>query len=59
MGYWDSLHIYEAPDEEMAAMVSLLAREHGANQVESWLALPYERIMKLVEDIEHPTEDEE
>jgi len=59
MGYWDSMHIYEAPDEEMAAMVSLLARNHGANQVESWLAMPYERIMKLVEDIGHVEEDEE
>ncbi len=51
MGYWDSMHIYEAPDEEMAALVSLLAREHGAAQVESWLAMPYERIMRMAENL--------
>jgi len=51
MGYWDSMHIYEAPDEETAAKVSLLTRPYAA-QVESWLALPYEKIVKMSEDIE-------
>ena len=59
MGYWDSMHIYEAPDEEMAALVSLLAREHGAAQVESWLAMPYERIMKMAEGISKTSESDE
>ncbi len=59
MGFWDSMHIYEAPDEEMAALVSLLAREYGAVQVESWLALPYERIMKMAEGISKTTERDE
>ena len=57
MGYWDSMHIYEAPDEEAAALVSLLARAHGAAQVESWLAMPYDRIMKLSEDLICPDEE--
>ena len=57
MGYWDSMHIYEAPDEETAAKVSMLTRSHGAAQVESWLALPYERILKLSEDMECPGGD--
>ena len=51
MGYWDSMHIYEAPDEETAAKVSLLTRPHAA-QVESWLAIPYERILKISEELE-------
>ncbi len=56
MGYWDSMHIYEAPDEEAAAKVSLLTRPYAA-QVESWLALPYEKIMKMTEEMESPGED--
>lgn len=50
MGYWDSMHIYEVPDEETAAIVSLITRNYVA-QVESWLALPYEKVMKLSEKI--------
>jgi len=52
MGYWDSMHIYEAPDEETAAVVSMMTRSYGAAQVESWLALPYERILKISEEME-------
>jgi uncharacterized protein with GYD domain len=57
MGYWDSMHIYEAPDEESAAKVSLLTRPYAA-QVESWLALPYEKVLKLTEEIESSEEGE-
>ena len=56
MGYWDSMHIYEAPDEEAAAKVSLLTRAYCA-QVESWLALPYEKILKIREEIDSPELD--
>jgi uncharacterized protein with GYD domain len=56
MGYWDSMHIYEAPDEESAAKVSLLTRPYAA-QVESWLALPYEKIMKMTEEMDSSGED--
>jgi len=56
MGYWDSMHIYEAPDEESAAKVSLLTRAYCA-QVESWLALPYEKILKIREEIDSPELD--
>jgi uncharacterized protein with GYD domain len=56
MGYWDSMHIYEAPDEETAAKVSLLTRPYAA-QVESWLALPYEKIIKISEEMESDDED--
>ena len=57
MGYWDSMHIYEAPDEESAAKLSLLTRPYAA-QVESWLALPYEKVLKLTEEIESSGQDE-
>ncbi len=50
MGYWDSMHIYEVPDEETAAMVSMITRNYVA-QVESWLALPYEKVMKLSQSL--------
>lgn len=53
MGYWDSMHIYDVPDEETAAMVSLITRNY-VTQVESWLALPYEKVMKLSEKIISP-----
>ncbi len=51
MGYWDSMHIYDAPDDETAAKVSLLTRPYAA-QVESWLALPFEKIIQISEEIE-------
>jgi uncharacterized protein with GYD domain len=52
MGHWDFMDIYEAPDEEIAAKVSLLTRNYGASEVESWLAIPYEKILKLSEEID-------
>jgi uncharacterized protein with GYD domain len=58
MGYWDSMHIYEAPDEESAAKVSLLTRPFAA-QVESWLALPYEKIIKISEQMESDEEKQQ
>jgi uncharacterized protein with GYD domain len=51
LGYWDYMDIYEAPDDETAAKVSIISRSHGAHQVESWIAIPAERILKLTEDI--------
>ena len=51
MGYWDSMHIYEAQDEECAARVSMITRQHGAKEVETWLAIPYEKIVKIAEEL--------
>ncbi len=59
MGYWDSMHIYEAPDEECAAKVSIVTRAHGAAQVETWLAMPYEKVIKMAQEIEPPKKDRE
>jgi hypothetical protein len=45
------MDIYEAPDERTAAKVSLLTRSYVSAQVESWLAIPYEQIMEMTEEI--------
>ena len=49
LGYWDYMDIYEAPDDETAAKVSIISRSHGAHQVENWVAIPADRILKLTE----------
>lgn len=51
LGYWDYMDIYEAPDDETAAKVSIISRSHGAHQVENWVAIPADRILKLTESI--------
>lgn len=51
-GYWDFMDIYEAPDDETADKVSLLSRQHGVHQIESWPALPYEKILELSEEVD-------
>jgi len=52
LGNWDFMDIYEAPDEETAAIVSLLSRTSGAHRVESWVAIPNSRLMEMVEALE-------
>ena len=43
LGHYDFLDIYEAPDEEMAAKVSMISLSNGAFQAESLAAIPYKR----------------
>lgn len=52
LGTWDFMDIYEAPDEESAAIVSLLSRSSGAHHVESWVAIPNSRLMEIADAIE-------
>lgn len=52
LGYWDFMDIYEAPDEETAAKVSLISRAFGAHEVESWCAIPSERLQHLARELE-------
>ena len=52
LGYWDFMDIYEAPDEETAAKVSLISRAFGAHEVESWCAIPSERLQRLARDLD-------
>jgi uncharacterized protein with GYD domain len=51
LGPYDYLDIYEAPDEETAAKVSLISLQTGAFQAESWVAIPYKRFVELAEEI--------
>ena len=51
LGKYDFLDIYEAPDEEAAAKVSMISLSNGAFQAESLVAIPYKRFLELTEEI--------
>lgn len=51
LGPYDFLDIYEAPNEEVAAKVSLISLQSGAFQAESWVAIPYKRFIELTKDV--------
>lgn len=51
LGPFDFLDIYEAPDEESAAKVSLISRDYGAFEAQSLMAIPYRQFLNLVEEI--------
>ncbi|GAB4326315.1 MAG: hypothetical protein Kow0074_20730 [Candidatus Zixiibacteriota bacterium] len=51
LGPYDFLDIYEAPDEETAAKVSMISLANGAEQAQSWMAIPYKRILELASEI--------
>ena len=51
LGKYDFMDIYQAPDEETAAKVSMISLANGALQAESWLAVPYKRFLELTEEI--------
>jgi len=51
LGPYDFLDIYEAPDEEMAAKVSVITQQLGAVKAESWTAIEYNRFLELMDEI--------
>lgn len=51
LGQYDFLDIYEAPDEETAAKVSMISQANGALQSQSLSAIPYKRFLDLVKEI--------
>ena len=51
LGPYDFLDIYEAPDEETAAKVSLISLQTGAFLAESWVVIPYTRFIELADEI--------
>ncbi|MCK4569901.1 MAG: GYD domain-containing protein [Bacteroidales bacterium] len=51
LGQYDFLDIYEAPDVENAAKVSMISRANGALQAESLPAIPYKNFLDLIEEI--------
>ena len=50
LGPYDFLDIYEAPNAEIAAKVSLISLQTGAFLAESWVAIPYKRFVELAEE---------
>jgi uncharacterized protein with GYD domain len=51
LGPYDFMDIFEAPNEEVATKVSMISLAAGALRAESWIALPYNRFLELVEEI--------
>jgi uncharacterized protein with GYD domain len=51
LGPYDFMDIFEAPNEEVAAKVSMITLSTGAFQTESWTAIPYGRFLELVKEI--------
>jgi uncharacterized protein with GYD domain len=51
LGPYDFMDIYEAPDEEEAAKVSMITLANGALKAESWTAIPYQRFVELSKEI--------
>jgi uncharacterized protein with GYD domain len=51
LGPFDFVDIYEAPNAETAAKVSMISLANGALQAESWVALPYQKIVDLAQDL--------
>lgn len=52
LGMWDFMDIYEAPDEQTAVKVSLITRAHGAHVVESWAAIPNDKISEITQEMQ-------
>ena len=51
LGSYDFMDIFEAPDSEAAAKVSILTRSLGAVEAESWTAIPYGEFLNLIHDL--------
>jgi len=51
LGPHDFMDIYEAPDDETAAKVSMISLANGAFHAESWPTIPYKRFVELAEEI--------
>lgn len=51
LGNYDFIDIYEAPDGETAAKVSIISRARGAMHAESLTAIPYKKFLDLTKEI--------
>lgn len=51
LGPFDFMDIYEAPNEEVAAKVSMITMSKGAVKAESWTALPYKRFLEITKEL--------
>jgi len=52
LGGWDFMDIYEAPDSETAAKVSMICGATSAFQTESWTAIPETRLRQLADEVQ-------
>jgi uncharacterized protein with GYD domain len=51
LGPFDFMDIYEAPNEEVAAKVSMITMAKGAVKAETWAALPYKSFLKIAKEL--------
>lgn len=51
LGPFDFLDIYEAPDEETAAKVSIISLSNGAFEAQSLIAIPYKKFLGIIDKI--------
>jgi uncharacterized protein with GYD domain len=51
LGQYDFLDIYEAPDEETAAKLSMISRMSGALYAETLIAIEHKKFIELVNSI--------
>jgi uncharacterized protein with GYD domain len=51
LGPFDFLEIYEAPNEEVAAKVSMITMAKGAVKAETWTALPYKKFLEVAQEL--------
>ncbi len=51
LGPFDFLDIYEAPDQEVAAKVSMITMSKGAVEAETWTALPYKKFLEVAKQL--------
>ena len=51
LGPFDFLDIYEAPDEETAAKVSMISLSNGAFEAQSLIAIPYKKFLNIIDKI--------
>ena len=51
LGQYDFIDIYEAPDHETAANVSMISQANGAFHAESLTAIPYKSFLELTKEI--------
>jgi uncharacterized protein with GYD domain len=47
LGRYDFLDVFEAPNESVAAEVSLLTAAVGSATTETWTAIPYDRFVQI------------
>ena len=57
LGPYDFMDIYEAPDEDIAAKVSLICAADRTFQVESWTAIPDNKLAKMATEIKLASTD--